>query len=49
MQLVPLHIGDNDDWINASKVLKKGCDFISVANFGADPEVGLTQRTYVIR
>ena len=31
-------IGDQDDWANANKVLKKGCDFISVANFGADVE-----------
>lgn len=31
-------IGDQDDWANASKVLKKGCDFISVANFGPDLE-----------
>lgn len=31
-------VGDQDDWVNASKVLKKGCDFISVANFGADVE-----------
>ena len=29
-------IGVQDDWKNAKKVLKKGCDFISVANFGAD-------------
>lgn len=29
-------IGDQDDWANAHKVLKKGADFISVANFSAD-------------
>mmetsp|Transcript_213 Transcript_213/g.319 ORF Transcript_213/g.319 Transcript_213/m.319 type:complete len:359 (-) Transcript_213:79-1155(-) len=30
-------IGSQDDWMNAHKVLKDGCDFISVANFTADP------------
>ena len=29
-------IGKQEDWANASKVLKKGGDFISVANFAAD-------------
>ena len=29
-------VGSQDDWKNAAKVLKKGCDFISVANFGPD-------------
>ena len=29
-------IGDQDDWANASKVLKAGSDFVSVANFGPD-------------
>jgi NADPH:quinone reductase-like Zn-dependent oxidoreductase len=29
-------VGKEDDWVNAAKVLKKGCDFISVANFAAD-------------
>ena len=30
-------IGKQEDWANAAKVLKKGGDFISVANFAADP------------
>ena len=29
-------IGKQEDWANAAKVLKKGSDFISVANFAAD-------------
>ena len=29
-------IGAQEDWRNAAKVLKKGCAFISVANFAAD-------------
>jgi NADPH:quinone reductase-like Zn-dependent oxidoreductase len=29
-------IGKQEDWANAAKVLKKGGDFISVANFAAD-------------
>ena len=35
-------IGAEEDWVNASKVLRKGCDFISVANFGADVESNKT-------
>lgn len=29
-------VGAQEDWVDAAKVLKKGCDFISVANFSAD-------------
>ena len=37
-------IGKQEDWANAAKVLKKGGDFISVANFAADPAANECER-----
>jgi hypothetical protein len=31
-------VGDDEDWINAGAVLKKGCDFISISIFTANTE-----------
>lgn len=35
-------IGLQEDWVDAAKVLKQGCDFISVANFSADADANKT-------
>ena len=31
-------MGDNEDWLNAPKVLKEGALFVSIANFTPAPE-----------